>query len=438
MRNVTYTKALAAIAAIVVLAAGTAGASAQQASTARVVTTCGSVSPFPTIHAGAPTSLYVDNTGQLCSYGGGGGGGSFTGFTPTPAYASGTTGATDNNVALPTGTEFILYNTGAQPLAYNIGAAATADTGNISANSWQAIAGTAGAAFHYIEGKGATGTTTFVISGGAGIPTGAGGGSNGGGGGSTSQPFVPNGTYVNDVTATGTTNAAIPGAGTSTSIAINNYSLNSLLIKLSNSGSTTVTAATADYVAPPGISSMGVTGFTNMAYAPQSGTASVTFSGGAGSVNIPNSASLGCTVCGGVGATAPGNAAQMGVRNSGTSLGTLGVISGGDTNIAINISTAVTTQLIALSSTEGIYVASYDMMAAGTDNVTFEYGTGTLCAGGSGPHLLTGAYPLSATNPGLVRNAGTSPVFIVPTANALCVVTSAGVQLSGTLAYVQY
>jgi hypothetical protein len=44
------------------------------------------------------------------------------GFQPTPAYASGTTSASDQTAALPTGTEFIVTNTGSNAMAFNIGA----------------------------------------------------------------------------------------------------------------------------------------------------------------------------------------------------------------------------------------------------------------------------------------------------------------------------
>jgi hypothetical protein len=50
---------------------------------------------------------------------------SISGFQPTPAYASGTTSASDQTVSLPTGTEFIVTNTGSNAMAFNIGAAAT-------------------------------------------------------------------------------------------------------------------------------------------------------------------------------------------------------------------------------------------------------------------------------------------------------------------------
>jgi hypothetical protein len=66
-------KYLAATAIALALAAP--AAQAQNIAGVRVVTTCGSVAPFPAIHAGQVSSLYVDTNGDICGGGGGGGGG---------------------------------------------------------------------------------------------------------------------------------------------------------------------------------------------------------------------------------------------------------------------------------------------------------------------------------------------------------------------------
>lgn len=102
---------------------------------------------------------------------------------------------------------------------------------------------------------------------------------------------------------------------------------------------------------------------------------------------------------------------------------------------AINVSTAVNTQLVALSGATKIYVTSYDVVAGGTGNITFVYGTGTACA--TGQTSLTGAYNLTA-QAGIAKGNGLGPVLVVPAGNALCVVTSAAVQMSGSVAYTQF
>lgn len=102
---------------------------------------------------------------------------------------------------------------------------------------------------------------------------------------------------------------------------------------------------------------------------------------------------------------------------------------------AINISTATTTQLVALQTNQTLYITSWDVMAGGTSNFTLEYGTGTTC--GTGTTILTGAYPLIA-QAGISKGNGLGPVLIVPPGNALCALTSGNVQHSGSVSYVQF
>ena len=108
---------------------------------------------------------------------------------------------------------------------------------------------------------------------------------------------------------------------------------------------------------------------------------------------------------------------------------------GTPSSVAINVSTATTTQLVALSGSTKIYVTSYDVIAAGTGNITFEYGTGTACA--TGTTALTGAYNLTA-QAGIAKGSGIGAVLVVPAGNALCVLTSAGVQMSGSVSFQQF
>jgi len=110
-------------------------------------------------------------------------------------------------------------------------------------------------------------------------------------------------------------------------------------------------------------------------------------------------------------------------------------------SVAINIAAAATTELIALTAATSnraalaIYITHWDVMAAGTNNVTLVYGTGTACA--TGQVALTGAYPLTA-QAGISAGVGIGPVLIVPPGNALCITTSGSGQLSGSVSYVQY
>lgn len=104
-------------------------------------------------------------------------------------------------------------------------------------------------------------------------------------------------------------------------------------------------------------------------------------------------------------------------------------------SVAINISTSTTTQLVALAANQTIYVTSYDVVAGGTGTFQLEYGTGTTC--GTGTTILTGAYPFVAQSV-FAKGNGLGPVLIVPPGNALCAVTNAAVQYSGSLSYAQF
>lgn len=134
---------------------------------------------------------------------------------------------------------------------------------------------------------------------------------------------------------------------------------------------------------------------------------------------------------GAVNSAAPSGAVMSGAR-SGANMVELTQASA---SVPINVSTATTTQLVALSGSTLIRVTSFDVIAGGTGNITFVYGTGTNCGTGTTP--LTGAYPLTA-QAGIAKGSGLGPVLVVPAGNALCVTTSAAVQMSGSVSYTQY
>ena len=105
---------------------------------------------------------------------------SFSGFTPTPAYSQLAVSATSARVALPAGTVAIVYNTGANTAFVQLGSASVVgDSGRRcdSAGSWMAF--TVGTSI-YLAGIETAGPTALNISGGAGLPTGAGGGGSNG------------------------------------------------------------------------------------------------------------------------------------------------------------------------------------------------------------------------------------------------------------------
>jgi hypothetical protein len=134
---------------------------------------------------------------------------------------------------------------------------------------------------------------------------------------------------------------------------------------------------------------------------------------------------------GATGSAVPSRASYAGAR-SGANL--VGIIQG-DTTVAINISTATTTQLIAASGSTKIYITHYFWRSAGTTNFNFVYGTGSNCGTGT-----TDLFPAVAevAQSGQVGGSGLGPVLIVPASQALCVKSSAAVQTSGTVTYTQY
>ena len=152
-----------------------------------------------------------------------------------------------------------------------------------------------------------------------------------------------------------------------------------------------------------------------------------------GKVDILGNA--GAAVDAATGAAPPANAILQGVIGGGATGGHVNGMIQADSSAAINVSTATTTQLVALAASQKIYVTSYDVIAGGTGNITFEYGTGSTC--GTGTTILTGAYNLTA-QAGIAKGNGVGPVLVVPAGNALCVLTSAAVQMSGSVAYAQF
>lgn len=131
----------------------------------------------------------------------------------------------------------------------------------------------------------------------------------------------------------------------------------------------------------------------------------------------------------------PAGAATIGNTNAFQNSSGVVLPPAADSSAAINVSTATTTQIVALASSKKIYVSSFDVIAGGTGNITFVYGTGSNC--GTGTTSLTGPYNLTA-QAGIAKGNGLGAVLVVPASNALCVTTSAAVQMSGSVSYTQF
>lgn len=112
-------------------------------------------------------------------------------------------------------------------------------------------------------------------------------------------------------------------------------------------------------------------------------------------------------------------------------------------SVAINITSATTTQLVAISGSTSIYVCHFDFtiseVVTTPNTLQFEYGTSTNC---TGTNKLTGLYGDKGVTAGdpIVINAGYGgTLFTAPSANGLCALTAIGASGSfqGVLTYVQ-
>jgi hypothetical protein len=318
-----------------------------------------------------------------------------SGFQPTPSYATLSVGSASSRVALPTGTVVVVYNTGANPgyvMLGNSSVTATSSNDVVPAGGWMAF--TVGPAT-YLAAVETAGTTTLTLSGGSGLPTG--GGAGGGGGGSNAS--------------VGSTGSAAPGSAT----------YNGMLV---SGGNMVGASGSAWGSAPTGLNVLGVNADVLSSALP-TGAATAANQEVTSAGTSASSAQAVQGVTGGV--PMPTNGANTG--------GNLTSIIQAGASVPINISTATMTQLIALASGKAIYVTAWDVIAAGTGNITLEYGTGSNCGTGTTP--LTGAYNLTAQM-GLAKGNGLGPVLFVPAGNALCALTSAAVQMSGSLSYTQF
>lgn len=106
-------------------------------------------------------------------------------------------------------------------------------------------------------------------------------------------------------------------------------------------------------------------------------------------------------------------------------------------SVAINITTAPTQLVLPVGSTQ-IYVTAWDVLANTAGTFSLVYGTTTKTPCDTGTVALTGTYNLAAQS-GLSRDGGIQPLYVVPSGNALCAMTSGtSVSFAGSLSYTQY
>lgn len=105
-------------------------------------------------------------------------------------------------------------------------------------------------------------------------------------------------------------------------------------------------------------------------------------------------------------------------------------------SVSVNVTSATTTQLVALSGSTIIRVGAITLIDAVAATVQLEYGTGTAC--GTGTTALTGPMSLAANTP-LTIHLGSDAALRTAAGAALCVVTGSGTTgLAGFISYAQF
>ena len=99
--------------------------------------------------------------------------------------------------------------------------------------------------------------------------------------------------------------------------------------------------------------------------------------------------------------------------------------------VSIAISTATTTQLVALATGKAIYVCGFTATVGASSTIQFEYGTGSAC--GTGTTALTGVFtPATAA---VLSLTGEGTKITAPASNALCAVSTGTGGINGVLTY---
>jgi hypothetical protein len=128
------------------------------------------------------------------------------------------------------------------------------------------------------------------------------------------------------------------------------------------------------------------------------------------------------------GAAVPTTADLTGVVSSGNLTGLIGC----DSSALLSMSTATTTQAIALQAGKSIYVCGFVLNGGGTTTARIVQGTGTNC--GTGQANMTPAFNLAAGGNVTVGN-GVGVVLKTTAANALCITNSAAIALNILVIY---
>lgn len=352
---------------------------------------------------------------------------SFAGFNPTTTgtpISVTTSGDTGN---LPAGAVVVAFNVGTTNTAYcKLGAAATVDDiPLVAGGGWFAFTVDAATQLTCIT---STGTTTVNMVGGSGLPTGAvGGGSSGGAGSSVDITAIGGNAVTTTIPVSGTVTATGP---------LTDAQLRAVAVPVSGTVTASGPLTDAQLRATPVPISGALTANQSVNVAQINGVTPLMGAGNTGTgsprVTIATDQAAQATAGqGATGATVPANATLAGAQSGANMVALIQA----SASAAITMSTATTTQFVALSGGTKIYITSFDFVAAGTTNVTLVYGTGSNC--GTGTTALTGAYTLTA-QAGVAKGSGLGPVLVVPAGNAFCVTNSQAIVIGGSISYTQF
>jgi hypothetical protein len=131
------------------------------------------------------------------------------------------------------------------------------------------------------------------------------------------------------------------------------------------------------------------------------------------------------------GAAVPAQASYNGANVGGNLTGVIGCGS----SAIYDASTSGSTQLVALQSSQTIYICGYTIMASGTVNVNLRYGTGSNCA--TSPSNIVPAFQLTAQT-GAVDGSAFYRGLKTAASNALCINTSGAVAVQAIVYYTQF
>lgn len=107
----------------------------------------------------------------------------------------------------------------------------------------------------------------------------------------------------------------------------------------------------------------------------------------------------------------------------------------------LQMTTATTTQLVALAAGASIRVCSYAIQGSTTSTATtlkFEYGTSASCAAGATALTPTWNMPASSTALPSSQGHGVGQLFQTPAGDALCAVSSAAGTVNIFITYAQF